>query len=140
MFQKISRQSHVFPAIQDEMYNWMCEEMYCDAYVQGYNPSGDGSSLGKKCHQVVLAMASPVLKQALEKATDGTKQICCCIERSSFTEGCFVFDGCIVLANASKEVVNSLINFIYGKEIPESTALKDEITAWLNVLKVSECH
>ena len=92
----------------------------------------------KKCHQVVLALASPVLKQALEKATDGTKQMCCCKEqRNSFSEGCFVFDGCIVLADASKEIVNCLISFIYGKEIPESRALKDEIMAWLNVLKVS---
>ena len=138
MQKTISRQSYVFPAIQDEMYNWMCEEMYCDAYIKGYNKMADGSSQGKKCHQVVLAMASPVLKQALEKATDGTKQMCCCRERNSFSQGCFVFDGCIVLADAPKEIVNALINFIYGKEIPESKVLKDEITSWLNVLKVSD--
>ena len=136
MQQKIYRHSHIFPAIHDEMCKWMGEEKYCDAYLKGFNQGDHRTDQAKKCHQVVLAMASPVLKQALLKATEG-KQMCCCVERSAFSEGCFVFDGCIVLADASKEVINSLINFIYGKEIPESRALKEEITIWLNVLKVS---
>ena len=95
MQQKIYRHSHIFPAIHDEMCKWMGEEKYCDAYLKGFNQGDHRTDQAKKCHQVVLAMASPVLKQALLKATDG-KQMCCCAERSSFSEGCFVFDGCIV--------------------------------------------
>ena len=134
MEQKISRQTYVFPAIQDEMYDCMSKARYCDAYMKAYNKPGEKSSNGKQCHQVALAMASPVLKAALHKATDASKQMCCC-EQSQ--EGCFVFDGCIILAGASYQVVDSLIRFIYGEEIPENREFKNEITEWLNVLKVS---
>ena len=137
MEQKISRQTYVFPAIQDEMYDCMSKERYCDAYMKGYIKPGEKSNNGKKCHQVALAMASPVLKDALHKATDASKQMCCCEQRSMFQEGCFVFDGCIILAEASYQVVDSLIRFIYGEEIPENREFKNEITEWLNVLKVS---
>jgi hypothetical protein len=105
--------------------------------MKGYIKPGEKSNNGKKCHQVALAMASPVLKDALHKATDASKQMCCCEQRSMFQEGCFVFDGCIILAEASYQVVDSLIRFIYGEEIPENREFKNEITEWLNVLKVS---
>ena len=137
MEQKISRKTYVFPAIQDEMYDCMSNTRYCDAYMKGYTKQGEKSNTGKKCHQVALAMASPVLKEALHKATDASKQMCCCEQRSPFQEGCFVFDGCIILAGASCQVVDSLIRFIYGEEIPENREFKKEISEWLNVLKVS---
>merc|ERR1719322_599520 len=80
-------------------------------------------------------MASPVIKHALQNATDGSKQMCCCEQRS---DGCFVFDGRIILAGASDEVVRSLIPFIYGKSISENAELKNEITEWLNALQIQE--
>ena len=68
---------------------------------------------------------------------DGSKQICCCEQQTAIKDGCFVFDGRIILAGASNKVVESLIPFIYGKSIPENIELKTEITGWLNALKVS---
>ena len=47
------------------------------------------------------------------------------------------FDGSIILAGASYPVVNSLVRFIYGEEVQEDKELKNEMTKWLDVLKVS---
>ena len=137
MEHKISRRTYVFPAIQDEMHDCMNKERYCDAYIKGYIKPGEKFYSGIKCHQVALAMASPLLKDALYKATDASRQICCCEQQSVTQNGCFVFDGSIILAGASYPVVNSLVRFIYGEEVQEDNELKNEMTKWLEILKVS---
>ena len=137
MEHKISRRSYVLPAIQNEIYELLKAEKWCDASVKGFTNRNDISNAGISCHQVVLAMASPVIRHALQKAMDGSKQICCCEQQTAIKDGCFVFDGQIILAGASNKVVESLIPFIYGKSIPENIELKAEITGWLNALKVS---
>jgi len=131
----ISMRSYVLPAIQKEIYDLFLKQKWCDANVKGFTRRGDKLNQGVQCHQLVLAMASPVIKHALQKATDGSKQMCCCEQRS---DGCFVFDGRIILAGASDEVVRSLIPFIYGKSISENAELKNEITEWLNALQIQE--
>ena len=137
MENKISKKRIIFPAIHQEILSQLKEENKCNAYVKGYTTDGDKSKAGIKCHQPVLAMASPLLKAALETATDGSKQMCCCEQKASEKGDCFVFDGCIVLADASEDVIQSIIKFIYGKEVPQSRKLKDETMKWLDVLKVN---
>ena len=132
MLQNVSRVSYVFPAIQKEMYSWLSEEKNCDISLNWYNQIGDECVQGEnKCHQIVLAMASPLLKQALGEASEG--KLCCCADHTS------LIDGCIVLADASKDIVNSLVTFIYGKEVPEDRALRDDVDRWLKTLQVSSC-
>ena len=140
MENKISKKRIIFPAIHQEVLSQLKEENKCNAYVKGYTIDGDKSNAGIKCHQLVLAMASPLLKAALEAATDGSKQMCCCEHKASNKRDCFVFDGCIVLADASEDVIQSIIKFIYGKEVPQSRKLKDETMKWLDVLKVRLQH
>ena len=129
MLQNVSRVSYVFPAIQEEMYRWFNEEKNCDISLNWYNQVGDECFQGEnKCHQIVLAMASPLLKLALGEANEG--KLCCCADHTSLV------DGCIVLADASKDIVNSLLTFIYGKEVPENRALRDEVDTWLKTLQI----
>ena len=125
MEHKISRRSYVLPAIQNEIFELLKAEKWCDASVKGFTNRNDISNAGISCHQVVLAMASPVIRHALQKAMDGSKQICCCEQQTAIKNGCFVFDGQIILADASNSVVNTLIPFIYGKSVPENNELKN---------------
>ena len=122
---------------------WLEERKNTDAFLKWHDSEKESSNEGEqKCHQVVLALASPLLKHAFETATDNSLQLCCCerftsVDQTVPSRGCSVFDGCVVLAGASEKVVNSLVNFVYGKEVVEDKSIVDELNGWLKTLQVS---
>ena len=139
MEHKISMRSTILPTIQKEFNRLLKSKKWCDANVKGFTRNGEKSSKGVACHQLVLALASPVIRRALQKAMDGSRQMCCCEQQTAIKNNCFVFDGQIILADASNRVVESIIPFIYGKSVPENIELKKEISGWLNALQVGKC-